>query len=538
MTPGRVLLLVCHGTERALLQNALRQAGFEVTAQATLRSALDALERSPFGAVISDWRCPDGVALPLLRTVRGRSDASAGIPVILLTSEAHPPALTSTAEFGPDAVLLKPVTVAQLLARLTHAMQRYHALLPLWQQWTQPDLVTLRPTFDAVLRASQRHRRAAKRLFGRLLERLGAWDEAERFYREALAAAPPPPWAQLGLARVLAAREQWSEAQALLVPLLERHPRFLAANDELARAHMMQGNSDAAASLWLRSASAAPFNSERLQLAIPTLLETGHQEAASSLLRQVLAFETAPDPELTLLAIEALADRGEWEQAKALAQPLLAQAKTPLAQALAHFAWFRIAFRQGASTEAQDHLRLALSYAVAADPLTFRPWLSRLLTAALADAVVAEEAKALAYRLNAASQDASARRWLHHTLRRLGHETLVEQIENELSAAARNEIAKGIALARRGEWQAAIEAMHAAAERLPGSAAIHYNLTLVWLRALETGAVEAKEALNRAQRALTNLQRLAPTFPYLEELQSYWQRLAAAANTAGTNIAR
>lgn len=119
-TPARVLVLDDDETIRVSVQTALRSEGF-VTEAAPDGSDLSArLERFRPDLVILDWMMPGPSGIRLLPLVRATGD----IPVIMLTARDEvDDRLRGFAE-GADDYVVKPFTMAELVARAGVVLRR------------------------------------------------------------------------------------------------------------------------------------------------------------------------------------------------------------------------------------------------------------------------------------------------------------------------------------------------------------------------------------------------------------------------------
>ena len=117
--PRRVLVVEPQASTRGLLQFGLVRAGFQVTSVRSAEEAERALSQGPLpGLVLSETRLPglDGVTF----CARLRRSAMAEAPVLLLTTQPSPAAVSQALAAGADDVLAKPLFVGDLvsLARL------------------------------------------------------------------------------------------------------------------------------------------------------------------------------------------------------------------------------------------------------------------------------------------------------------------------------------------------------------------------------------------------------------------------------------
>jgi two-component system phosphate regulon response regulator PhoB len=94
-----------------------------VDTAASGREALDRIGRHPPDLVILDWRLPDMPGPEVCLKIR-RDPKTAGLPVLMLTSEAELKRKVAALEGGADDYLVKPPHVAELKARVKALLRR------------------------------------------------------------------------------------------------------------------------------------------------------------------------------------------------------------------------------------------------------------------------------------------------------------------------------------------------------------------------------------------------------------------------------
>jgi putative two-component system response regulator len=102
---------------RALLEDALTGAGYQVTAVADGRQALDALAEGSCRMIITDWEMPNVNGIELCRRVR-ELDMPGYVYLILLTSKNSVQERVEGLMAGADDFVAKPCEPAELLARV------------------------------------------------------------------------------------------------------------------------------------------------------------------------------------------------------------------------------------------------------------------------------------------------------------------------------------------------------------------------------------------------------------------------------------
>lgn len=116
--PGRMVLLVDDSrAQRRILSIQLQRAGYEVAEASSGPEALEFCRHREPDIILSDWMMPDMTGPDFCRTFRTLSRKGYGY-FILLTSKTDKSDITHGLEAGADDFLTKPVSGAELLARL------------------------------------------------------------------------------------------------------------------------------------------------------------------------------------------------------------------------------------------------------------------------------------------------------------------------------------------------------------------------------------------------------------------------------------
>ena len=111
-----VLIIDDSITVRMDLKESFDAAGFETTLCATIEAARDACRRRSFDLAILDVLLPDGDGLDFLQELKS-SPATAGLPVLLLSSEDEVKDRVRGLKTGADDYVGKPYDSAQMVAR-------------------------------------------------------------------------------------------------------------------------------------------------------------------------------------------------------------------------------------------------------------------------------------------------------------------------------------------------------------------------------------------------------------------------------------
>jgi DNA-binding response OmpR family regulator len=119
----RILLADDDEPMRALLGAVLQLSGHEVEAHENGRTAWESFERNPAELMVLDWQMPEIDGIELCRRVRAHADGDRTY-LIMITARAQPEDLEHVLDAGADDYLPKPVTPADVLARLRIALKR------------------------------------------------------------------------------------------------------------------------------------------------------------------------------------------------------------------------------------------------------------------------------------------------------------------------------------------------------------------------------------------------------------------------------
>ncbi|MFC3107575.1 response regulator [Undibacterium arcticum] len=138
MEPISHILIVDDDREiRSLLADYLDANGYRTQTAADGAAMWKALDEARFDLIVLDLNLPGDDGLTLCRNLRARShhaatnlsaNASADLPIIMLTARNEPLDRIIGLEMGADDYLPKPFEPRELLARIRSVLRRSHAL--------------------------------------------------------------------------------------------------------------------------------------------------------------------------------------------------------------------------------------------------------------------------------------------------------------------------------------------------------------------------------------------------------------------------
>jgi two-component system KDP operon response regulator KdpE len=115
----RILVVAYEPHILRALRISLAEAGYDPATAATAQEALNQAALHPPAAVILDLLLPDSDGTAVCRELRSWTDA----PVIMLTEEVDDRTVEAI-DAGADHVVMKPLSLAELLARLRAVLRR------------------------------------------------------------------------------------------------------------------------------------------------------------------------------------------------------------------------------------------------------------------------------------------------------------------------------------------------------------------------------------------------------------------------------
>ena len=112
-----VLLAEDNPTNQMVATQMLRALDAEVTVASDGIEALERFEAGEFDLVVVDIEMPRLSGLDVIRAIRARGDARAGVPIVALTAYAMREHRERIAEAGANGLISKPITSIEALGR-------------------------------------------------------------------------------------------------------------------------------------------------------------------------------------------------------------------------------------------------------------------------------------------------------------------------------------------------------------------------------------------------------------------------------------
>ncbi|EAP76307.1 phosphate regulon transcriptional regulatory protein PhoB [Roseovarius nubinhibens ISM] len=132
--------------QRDILTYNLEADGFEVAAAENGEEALLLVDEVSPDIIVLDWMLPNVSGIEVCRQLKSRSDTR-GVPIIMLSARSEEVDRVRGLETGADDYVVKPYSVAELMARVRAQLRR-----------TRPAAMGARLEFDDIVLDAETHR--------------------------------------------------------------------------------------------------------------------------------------------------------------------------------------------------------------------------------------------------------------------------------------------------------------------------------------------------------------------------------------------
>ncbi|MXX91698.1 MAG: phosphate regulon transcriptional regulatory protein PhoB [Boseongicola sp. SB0677_bin_26] len=140
-----VLVVEDEAAQREVLEYNLQAEGYEVAMAESGDDALLLVEEGPPDVIILDWMLPGVSGIEVCRRLKSRAETR-NIPVIMLTARSEEGDRVRGLETGADDYVVKPYSVAELMARVRTQLRR-----------TRPTTVGMRLEYEDIVLDSETH---------------------------------------------------------------------------------------------------------------------------------------------------------------------------------------------------------------------------------------------------------------------------------------------------------------------------------------------------------------------------------------------
>ena len=118
-----ILVIEDEAAQREMLSYNLNAAGFRVTTADNGEAGLLALSEDPPDVIVLDWMMPHVSGIEVCRRIKSRPETRA-IPIIMLSAKSEEVDMVRGLETGADDYVVKPYSVAELMARVRAQLRR------------------------------------------------------------------------------------------------------------------------------------------------------------------------------------------------------------------------------------------------------------------------------------------------------------------------------------------------------------------------------------------------------------------------------
>ncbi|MDR2015880.1 MAG: response regulator [Azoarcus sp.] len=542
----QVLVIASDSKLRAQLRSMLSSFGFGVVHFAVAaRTALRHLRVRHYELILCDFALGDGQdGQHFLEDLRQHEIITNETLFVMITAERNYERVVGTAELLPDDYILTPLSPSALQERLARVVNKRGAFLPAWQLAGIGDwLGAIEYCQEAEISYPQ-YLIDFHRLEAGLYIAAGQLDEAETIYRQ-IVESQRIPWAQLGLARCLAFKKNFIDADALLSDLIADNDRFMAAYDLLARVRAESGQAKAACEVLHTAIGHSPYRLGRQRRLGELAMEADDAVAAEAALDEVVRQSASSgfrDPEDHVRLAQAQLAQNKLDAAREtigdIERSLGNLPNAALCKALANAMLYA---RTHEEEKAQEELSAAASLASAGAILS--SGLSRELVKACFDHDMRAAGSEVVFNILRVTGDEQTVNALRGLLQSRGLELLSKSIEQNVQEEVRNLIKAGAENARVGNYAGAVEAMMDAVRQMPGHPVVLFNAALALLRHIEHRgwshalAGQARSLIDRARALDPASTRLGTLAEYMHILIGrngiIADKLATSARRAG-----
>lgn len=148
MSPSQPMILVVDDepSQRDLLSYNLEANGYQVIEAANGEEALMLVQENNPDLVVLDWMLPSVSGIEVCRQIKTRTETR-GLPIIMLSARADETDRVRGLETGADDYVVKPYSVAELMARVRSQLRR-----------TRPATVGERLEFNDIVLDAESHK--------------------------------------------------------------------------------------------------------------------------------------------------------------------------------------------------------------------------------------------------------------------------------------------------------------------------------------------------------------------------------------------
>ena len=280
---------------RTMLRDILRNCGADqklIDGAANGIEAVSLLAKNKYDVVLCDYNLGAGKnGQQVLEEAQVKQLIGPACAWIMITAEKTTDVVMSAAEYQPDAYMLKPITEADLRARIARIWTKKAAFLDISRAMARHDYAKAIALCESRQSTDKANASDLLRLKCQLLLDSGDLERTRAAY-DAVLAERDHPWARCGLAKVLHQQGKHEEAKQILEQLIVEHRTYLEAYDLLARVLDTLNQGDTAADVLAQAARLSPNSVLRQKNLGEVSLRLGKLDDAEKAFRKSVSLST------------------------------------------------------------------------------------------------------------------------------------------------------------------------------------------------------------------------------------------------------
>lgn len=520
------LIIEPHAGMRASIHNMLSLGGVSKIEYANSSgTAIRPLRQKTFDLVICEYDLGEGQqdGQQLLEDLRHNKLIPLSTVFFMATAERNHGKVVSVAELALNDYVLKPFTADTLMERISRAIDRRNALMPVYRLIELGNLVDALELCQLGEQEQPAYRIDFLRLRAEMHMTLGEVAAAEQIYTEILTKRSIA-WAHLGLASTLYVQERFEEAEEKLTTLVESKKEFLEAYDWLAKTQEARGKLPQMQATLESAVARSPHALRRLRKLGKAALQTGDTDTAHKIFQQVVSkakFSEFREPEDHVHLVEASLAKGDIKSVpgiiRDLAKSLSGIKKTAACRAIASALLHR---HNGDAEQEKEELELALQACQESVGLSSDTKLT-LAKQCLENGMEQGAVDVMTSVLGNASTAVAASSAMR-LLQEGGREDLVKRVTRASKSQVVDMVSAGAEKARLGDFRGAVVLMSEAAEKLPHNPQVIFNAAVATLKCLDNLGWDMQLG-DQARVYVAEARRLDPRNPRLSLLSGMYR---------------
>lgn len=277
---------------RSIFRDILRSYGVNIKNISIASNGIEAisqLRKRQFDMVLCDLNLGAGKnGQQILEEARLKALIEPTCIWVIISAEKTPESVTGTAEYQPDAYLLKPINAANLRVRLDKIWARKSAFEEIHQAIKKKDYPKAISLCDERIKFDKVNSAELLRIKFDLLLNNGEMDRAKELLEQVIAERHLP-WASVGMAKIHIKNNDLSAAKFLLMEVLVENPSFLEAHDLLAKTLHDMGDLEGTNNALERTIKLSPNSVIRQKNLGDVALKMGQLENAEKAFRKSIS---------------------------------------------------------------------------------------------------------------------------------------------------------------------------------------------------------------------------------------------------------